>query len=82
MEDQKEEVLTPYTLADRNEILVKYANFSFKEALAEVKDELQIEKDTKIITTRTSNRKGFPQTTWPFSSSKLDFTEETVRRIT
>ena len=45
MEDQKEEVLTPYTLADRNEILVKYANFSFKEALAEVKDELQIEKD-------------------------------------
>ena len=45
MEDQKEEVLTPYTLADRNEILVKYANFSFKEALAEVKDELKIEKD-------------------------------------
>ena len=29
MEDQKEEVLTPYTLADRNETLVKYANFSF-----------------------------------------------------
>ena len=45
LEDQKEEVLTPYTLADRNEILVKYANFSFKEALAEVKDELKIEKD-------------------------------------
>ena len=45
MEDQKEEVLKPYTLADRNEILVKYANFSFKEALAEVKDELKIEKD-------------------------------------
>ena len=45
MEDQKEEVLTPYTLADRNEILIKYANFSFKEALAEVKDELKVEKD-------------------------------------
>ena len=45
MEDQKEEVLTPYTLADRNETLVKYANFSFKAALAEVKDELKIEKD-------------------------------------
>ena len=44
MEDQKE-VLTPYTLADRNEILVKYANYSFKEALAEVKGELTIEKD-------------------------------------
>ena len=44
MEDQKE-VLTPYTLADRNEILVKYANYSFKEALAEVKGELKIEKD-------------------------------------
>ena len=42
MDDQKEEVLTPYTLADRNEILVKYANFSFKEALVEVKDELKI----------------------------------------
>ena len=37
MEDQKEEVLTPYTLADRNETLVKYANYSFKEALSEVK---------------------------------------------
>ena len=45
MEDQKEEVLTPYTLADRNETLVKYANYSFTEALAEVKDELKIEKD-------------------------------------
>ena len=45
MEDQKDEVLTPYTLADRNEILVKYANYSFKEALAEVKDALKIEKD-------------------------------------
>ena len=44
MEDQKE-VLTPYTLADRNEILVKYANYSFKEALAEVKGELKVEKD-------------------------------------
>ena len=47
MEDQKE-VLTPYTLADRNEILVKYANYSFKEALAEVKAELKIEKDFHI----------------------------------
>ena len=45
MEDQKDEVLTPYTLADRNETLVKYANFSFKEALAEVKEELKVEKD-------------------------------------
>ena len=45
MEDQKEEVLTPYTLADRNETLVKYANFSFAAALEEVKGELKIEKD-------------------------------------
>ena len=45
MEDQKDEILTPYTLADRNETLVKYANYSFKEALSEVKDELKIEKD-------------------------------------
>ena len=45
MEDQKEEVLTPYTLADRNETLVKYANFSFSAALEEVKSELKVEKD-------------------------------------
>ena len=45
MEDQKEEILTPYTLADRNETLVKYANYSFKEALSEVKKELNTEKD-------------------------------------
>ena len=45
MEDQKEEVLTPYTLADRNETLVKYANFSFAAALEEVKGELEVEKD-------------------------------------
>ena len=45
MEDQKEEVLTPYTLADRNETLVKYANFSFAAALEEVKSELKLEKD-------------------------------------
>ena len=45
MEDQKEEVLTPYTLADRNETLVKYANFSFAAALEEVKSELREEKD-------------------------------------
>ncbi len=45
MEDQKEEVLTPYTLADRNETLVKYANFSFAAALEEVKSELKVEKD-------------------------------------
>ena len=44
MEDQKE-VLTPYTLADRNEILVKYANFSFAAALEEVKGVLKVEKD-------------------------------------
>ena len=45
MEDQKDEILTPYTLADRNETLVKYANFSFAAALEEVKGELKIEKD-------------------------------------
>tara|TARA_B100001063_G_C16589674_1_gene464987 strand:+ start:266 stop:721 length:456 start_codon:yes stop_codon:yes gene_type:complete len=45
MEDQKDEVLTPYTLADRNETLVKYANFSFKEALSGVNEELKTEKD-------------------------------------
>ena len=45
MEDQKEEILTPYTLADRNETLVKYANYSFKAALEEVKEELKVEKD-------------------------------------
>jgi hypothetical protein len=45
MEDQKDEILTPYTLADRNETLVKYANFSFNEALSAVKDELKTEKD-------------------------------------
>ena len=45
MVDQKEEVLTPYTLADRNETLVKYANYSFNEALSEVKNELRAEKD-------------------------------------
>ena len=45
MEDQKEEVLTPYTLADRNETLIKYANFSFAAALEEVKSELREEKD-------------------------------------
>ena len=45
MEDQKEEILTPYTLADRNETLVKYANFSFAAALEEVKEELKVEKD-------------------------------------
>ena len=45
MEDQKDEVLTPYTLADRNTVLVKYANFSFNEALSEVNSELDNEKD-------------------------------------
>ena len=45
MEDQKDEILTPYTLAERNETLVRYANFSFKEALAAVKEELKTEKD-------------------------------------
>ena len=45
MEDQKDEILTPYTLADRNETLVKYANFSFAAALEEVKSELREEKD-------------------------------------
>ena len=44
MEDQKE-VLTPDTLADRNETLIKYANYSFKAALEEVKEELKVEKD-------------------------------------
>ena len=45
MEDQKEEKLTPYILADRNEILVKYANFSFREALSEVNQEIETEKE-------------------------------------
>ncbi len=45
MENKKEEVLTPYILADRNEILVHYANFSFSEALSEVNKEIIIEKD-------------------------------------
>ena len=45
MEDQKEEILTPYTLADRNETLIKYANYSFTAALEEVKEELKVEKD-------------------------------------
>ena len=45
MENQKEEKLTPYILADRNEILVKYANFSFKEALSEVNQEIETEKE-------------------------------------
>ena len=45
MEDKKEEVLTPYVLADRNEILVQYANFSFNEALSEVDNQINFEKD-------------------------------------
>lgn len=45
MEDKKEEVLTPYVLADRNEILVHYANFSFSEALSEVDNQISFEKD-------------------------------------
>ena len=45
MQDQKEEKLTPYIRADRNEILVKYANYSFREALSEVNDELGVEKE-------------------------------------
>ena len=44
MEDQKDEILTPYTLADRNETLIKYANYSFKEALLEVKVNLRLKK--------------------------------------
>ena len=45
MDDDKEEVLTAYTEAGRNEILRKYANFSFKEALEQVKMELSTEKE-------------------------------------
>ncbi len=45
MQDQKEEKLTPYIRADRNEILVKYANFSFREALSEVNEEIEVEKE-------------------------------------
>ena len=45
MQDQKEQKLTPYIRADRNEILVKYANFSFKEALSEVNEEIEVEKE-------------------------------------
>ena len=45
MDEQNEDLLTPYTLAERNEILVKYANYSFTEALSQVSDELSSEKD-------------------------------------
>ncbi len=45
MQDQKDEKLTPYIRADRNEILVKYANFSFREALSEVNNEIETEKE-------------------------------------
>jgi hypothetical protein len=45
MENKKEEILTPYVLADRNEILVHYANFSFGEALSEVNEQISNEKD-------------------------------------
>lgn len=45
MQDQKAEKLTPYIRADRNEILVKYANFSFREALSEVNKEIELEKE-------------------------------------
>ena len=45
MQDQKDEKLTPYILADRNEILLKYANFSFREALSEVNNEIETEKE-------------------------------------
>ena len=45
MDEQKEELLTPYTLAERNEILVKFANYSFTEALSQVNDQLSSEKD-------------------------------------
>ena len=45
MQDQKVEKLTPYIRADRNEILVKYANFSFREALSEVNKEIELEKE-------------------------------------
>ena len=55
MEDQKEEKLTPYILADRNEILVKYANFSFREALSEVNQEIEIEKGNGVYTLSCNN---------------------------
>ena len=45
MQDQKDEKLTPYILADRNEILLKYANFSFRQALSEVNNEIETEKE-------------------------------------
>ena len=45
MQDQKVEKLTPYIRADRNEILVKYANFSFRETLSEVNKEIELEKE-------------------------------------
>ena len=45
MQDQKDEKLTPYILADRNEILIKYANYSFREALYEVNIEIETEKE-------------------------------------
>lgn len=45
MEKEKEEVITAYTEAGRNEILRQYANFSFREALEQVKTLLDSEKD-------------------------------------
>ena len=45
MELEKDEVITAYTEAGRNEILRKYANFSFKEALEQVNTILKSEKD-------------------------------------
>ena len=45
MQDQKDEKLTPYILADRNEILIRYANYSFREALHEVNIEIETEKE-------------------------------------
>lgn len=45
MEKEKEEVITAYTEAGRNEILREYANFSFNEALEQVKLLLASEKD-------------------------------------
>lgn len=47
MEQQKDELLSAYTLAERNEILVRYANYSFAEALEKVKEEYKLEKDSE-----------------------------------
>ena len=44
MQDQKEQNL-PHIYGQIKRNLVKYANFSFKEALSEVNEEIEVEKE-------------------------------------